>query len=177
MRATIPGTLAREMTALVGEIGWCAGLAADTERRAARAPSVSDWSVDAQLEHLLRSDRRILSWLEEAARGTAPAGRGGPSATGRWVLLVGTIPRGRGTAPDGTRPEGMPPDALAAGWSALLETARALRERTPELRASRGRRAHPLLGSFGAWHWTRFAHVHHRHHRAIIQEILARPGE
>ena len=177
MRGTIPAGLAKEMSALAGEIEGCAALARDPDRRAACAPSVSDWCVGAQLEHLLLSDRRILARLEEALRGTVPAGRGGPSAAGLWVLLVGAIPRGRGTAPDGTRPEGMPPDLLVAGWEALLDRVRALQARTPELRASPGRWPHPLLGSFGTWHWTRFARVHHRHHRAIIEEILARAGE
>jgi hypothetical protein len=177
VRATIPGTLEREMEALLDEIGWCAKLARDPDRRAARVPSVSGWSVAEQLEHLLLADRRILDWLEAAARGDAPRGRGGPSATGRWVLWVGAIPRGRGTAPDGTRPEGLAPDTLATEWSTILDRTRALRKRSPELRASPGRWEHPLLGSFGTWHWTRFARVHHRHHGAIITEILARAGE
>jgi hypothetical protein len=177
LRATIPASLANELSALAGEVVWCAALARDPDRRAAFAPSVSDWSVAAQLEHLLLSDRRILARLEEALRGAAPAGRGGPSAAGRWVLLLGTIPRGRGTAPDGTRPEGISTDLLVAGWETLLDRVRALQARTPELRASPGRWPHPLLGSFGTWHWTRFARLHHRHHRAIIEDILARAGE
>lgn len=177
MRATIPGSLERELSGLADEIAWCASLAAEPDRLEVRAPSVSAWSVAGQLEHLLRADRRILARLEEAARGVAPPGRGSPTVAGRWVLLVGAIPRGRGAAPDGTRPEGMAPAELSAGWAALADAAGTLRERTRELRASPGRWAHPLLGSFGTWHWTRFARVHHRHHRDIITEILARAGE
>lgn len=107
VRPTIPSSLRREMSALLGEMEWCAELAADPVRLAARAPAVSGWSVAEQLEHLLRVDRGILGRLGEAARGSAPEAAGGPSVTGRLVLVTGTIPRGRGSAPDGTRPEGV----------------------------------------------------------------------
>ncbi len=176
-RPSIPGTLKKEMSGLVREIGRCEALARDPARRAACAASVSGWSVADHLEHLLLADRRILSWLETAAGGTATTDRGGPSVTGLLVLLTGAIPRGRGQAPDGTRPEGVPPDALADGWSELLERVRTLRARTEELRASRARSMHPVLGSFGTWQWTRFARVHHGHHGAIIRQILVRAGD
>jgi len=135
---------------------------------------VSKWSVGEQLEHVARANGLCVAAIEKLADGEGEA-RGGPTVAGRLVLLAGRIPRGRGTAPDPSRPQpGTDAGALRGELAKTRERTAALLSRLDGIRRSRVRRPHPVLGSFNARQWVRFAGVHARHHVAIVRDILAR---
>lgn len=153
-------------------------LASGAETFAARAPDISGWSVGRHLEHLLRSDRQILAWVEGVAAGASGLGGSGrPGWRGWIVLLTGYIPRGKGRAPEFTRPEGMPREEVEAGFRDLAVRVRRIGFCLGTVARSRARLPHPSLGAFDASQWLRFAELHHRHHEKVIRDILgARPG-
>lgn len=128
--------LARAHARLVAALDRALGWAGDGLAFEARVEVVSGWGVGQHLEHLLRSDRVILGWIEATVGeatwrgGTGPAaviepgprrsgaaandgrpadgsGRGRPTWAGRIVLLTGFIRRGKGRTPDLTTPTGL----------------------------------------------------------------------
>lgn len=155
-----------------------AATAADPAAFGARADPVSAWSVGQHLEHLLLSDRRILSWVESVAAEEGSVGNAGEAGAASWrgrlVLLTGFIPRGRGEAPDGTRPSGRDREAVERGLREMAALAARLGSRLEPLAASPARLPHPVLGAFTAAQWLRFAGVHHHHHEKIVRKILRR---
>jgi hypothetical protein len=129
--------------------------------------------VQQQLEHLLLVDRGILAWLHAVAKGMmASDGPGSLTWPGRLVIRTGFIPRGKGRAPDRSRPEAMALPALQSGFVEVRAEAEALADLLPTLAADACTRRHPALGYFTPPQWLRFAHVHHRHHRKIIRDIV-----
>lgn len=142
----------------------------------ASSSEVSAWSVRQHLEHLYRTDRMTVDWLEGIAAGEEedPKGDGaGPTVIGWIVLLLGRIPRGKGRALDGTRPADMTCQEVAGGFEELGEALRALDGETEILESSRSHRRHPVFGSLSVAQWLRFTRIHHDHHHAIIHDILA----
>lgn len=147
--------------------------AGDEDACAQRHASVSRWSVQQQLEHLLLTDRVILAWLRAVAKGMmASDGPGGPTWRGHLVIGTGFIPRGKGRAPDVTRPDGMELPAIQSGFAEVRDEAESLADLLSTLAADSCTRRHPALGYFTPSQWLRFAMVHHRHHRKIIRDIL-----
>lgn len=147
--------------------------AGDEDACARRRASVSRWSVQQQLEHLLLTDRVILAWLHAVAKGMiASDGLGGPTWRGHVVIGIGFIPRGKGRAPDVTRPDGMELPTIRSGFGEVQDQVKALADLLPTLAADSCTRRHPALGYFTPPRWLRFAQVHHRHHGKIIRDIL-----
>lgn len=147
--------------------------AGDEDACAQRRASVSRWSVQQQLEHLLLTDRVILAWLHAVAKGMiASDGLGGPTWRGHVVIGIGFIPRGKGRAPDVTRPDGMELPTIRSGFGEVQDQVKALADLLPTLAADSCTRRHPALGYFTPPRWLRFAQVHHRHHGKIIRDIL-----
>ena len=157
----------------MNEIDRSIARAGDEDACAERRESVSRWSVQQQLEHLLLTDRVVLAWLHAVAKGMiASDGLGGPTLRGRVVIGTGFILRGKGRAPDVTRPDGMELPAIRSGLLEAQDQAKALADLLPTLAADSCTRRHPALGYFTPPQWLRFAHVHHRHHGKIIRDIL-----
>lgn len=150
-------------------------LASDPAACATTVEEVSEWSVQLHLEHLLLAESGILRFLESVAYGAASdAAEGGPSTRGYIVLQSGFIPRGRGKAPGRTVPSGLPLEAIQTGFKDLEERYRALEQHLGLLDSHKGTLKHPLLGHFNPAQWLRFAHVHHKHHQKIIDDVLDR---
>lgn len=167
--------LERDQTRLVAAVERAVERAEDAAAFGARVEEVSDWSVGRHLEHLLLSDRGILDWLAPIARGEGSSGGGGgPTPVGWLVLVTGWIPRGRGSAPGMTVPEGRERSEVAAGLRAVLESARGLADDLERLDEATGRMPHPVLGAFTAGQWLRFARIHHEHHEKIYEDVLRR---
>ncbi|MCG8468503.1 MAG: DinB family protein [Gemmatimonadetes bacterium] len=159
-------------------VSWCLALCAEPERAERARPSISAWSVAEHLEHLLLVDRAIGEWIlrtidEPASDPTSggPAGSG-PNETGARILESGTIPRGRGPAPDLALPRGVSADEIAAGFVEVGTMVGALRGRVDAVHACRAVRPHHVLGAFTPAEWLRFLHIHHDHHAAIVDDIL-----
>ena len=87
-------------------------------------------------------------------------------------LGTGFMPRGRGKAPEFVLPTDRSPDEIATGFQATLRGFEALGSELGAIEASRVRIAHALLGRLSGVQWLRFAHLHHRHHNKIIEDIL-----
>ncbi len=124
---------------------------------ARRHDPTSAWSVQQQLEHLLRVDRHILTWLHAVAN---------------LVIRTGFIPRGKARAPDVAKPDGLELPAIQSGFAEVRDEATALADLLATIAADPCTRKHYVLGYFTPPQWLRFAHVHHHHHDKIIRDIL-----
>lgn len=145
-------------------------MARDESLLRVRAPEVSEWSIGQQLCHVALVDGAILDTFDRFRRGELEPAPGGPVPMGRAVLLLGWIPRGRGKAPDFTRPEERGPEELYN----LLE---ATRDRLAGLDLSHLSSLglaypHPVFGVLSLPRWLRFIQIHHDHHGRIIRDIL-----
>ncbi|WP_420633002.1 DinB family protein [Candidatus Palauibacter sp.] len=137
------------------------------------APAVSAWNVRDHLEHLYLSDRLVLRWVADALTRPNPEVRAdSPREIGVSLLARGSIPRGRGPAPEFTLPTGLAATALRTGFEELRELAVGLARQEAELDACLHTLPHHVLGHFTLTEWLRFLHLHHRHHEAIVQDIL-----
>lgn len=168
--------LRRSIVGVSAGIDACLALARDPERWSDRDPEVSGWSVGEHVEHLYLADRGVLSWIPRALDDPGAPEEGGPSRIGRVVLLTGRIPRGRGRAPEGTGPSGAEAPEVAASLPKLADLLSDLGERSDEVAACRATLGHPALGHFDTLRWLRFLHIHHAHHRRIIDEIPRSAG-
>ena len=115
----------------------------------------------------------MLDWVTEALALPNPDAREhAPNEIGVALLARGSIPRGRGPAPDFTLPERLEPAPLRTGLEELRELAAGLEPRLAELDGSPHTLPHHVLGHFTPAEWLRFLHLHHRHHEAIIRDIV-----
>ena len=146
----------------------------DGARLSVAVPAVSAWSVGEHLEHLLLSDRKVLAWVDGALALPANGPRKNfPREIGVGLLARGSIPRGRGPAPEFARPTETGRTGLLEGFEALRALADGLSPRIREIEASARTLPHHVLGHFTPAEWLRFLHVHHRHHEAIVRDLLA----
>lgn len=176
MASEASSRMIRSHAGVLQGIERCRSIAGDGDAWAARVKGLSAWSVGQQLEHLLLADESIVGRVERLREeGAVPAG-GRPTFAGYAVLLSGSIPRGRGRAPDFTVPEGRPAAEIGDRFGAVAERYEALRPALADLETLKATGAHPILGHFTASRWLRFAHVHHLHHERIVRDILAPPG-
>ena len=155
-------------------IDRCLSRLRDGDSLSRAAPEVSAWSIGEHVEHLLLSDRKVLAWVVEALAAPNPGTREQfPREIGVNLLARGSIPRGRGSAPDFTLPTALPPADIRDGFEALRALAAGFEPQLAELDACRHTLPHHVLGHFTPAEWLRFLHLHHRHHEAIIRDILA----
>ena len=128
----------------------------------------SAWTPAEHLDHSVKVTASIINRLLDRE---APRGDGGMSATGRIVLAVGRIPRGRGKSPERLRGARIGAAELHAGLTKL-------EGKIDELEAShladtRGAIVpHPRFGDLRPSQALRFAAVHNDHHLRIIEDIL-----
>lgn len=172
-RPSDPYTTRDSLSGVRAGIDRCLERTADLDGLGVSAPEVSAWSVQDHLEHLLLSDRNVLNWVLKALARPNPAAREQfPREIGVALLAHGSIPRGRGPAPDFTLPDGLEIRSLSEGLERLRDLADGLLTRIGEIEACRRTLPHHVLGHFTPAEWLRFLHLHHRHHEAIIRDIL-----
>lgn len=132
-------------------------------------PAVSGWSVAQHLDHVTK----VARWFLKGASSDWHAPEGTPpiNPAGRFVLLTGWIPRGRGRSPE-------PVKGLDADAATLRDQLAVCRELVGKLRSGPGLRPggplamrHPLFGGLTAAQGVRFAAVHTRHHLKIVRDI------
>ena len=159
---------------MLDELDASLALTNDRTRCYQKATSVSAWAVHQHLEHLLLADRAIVGWLKTVKAGEAEsAGPGGPTWRGQVVMWFQMIPRGKGRAPDFTVPTNADLERVREGFGSMRDEIEGLRAALPTLAGSSCTRQHHVLGKFTPAKWLRFAHIHHVHHRKIIDDILA----
>lgn len=131
---------------------------------------VSEWSFGHHVEHLYQASHWVLDRLEESMSGANADGK--MNHLGIGMLILGRIPRGMYP----TIPPLMPQGGTMAEIRPLAERLRArLAEhdwRLPEVLVCPGRSRHPRMRFLAARHWMIFLDIHHRHHRAILRDIL-----
>ena len=131
---------------------------------------VSRWSPLLHAEHLARADAASLDQLDKALERDGGAGL---KPLGLVVLTFGWIPRGRGEAPEPSRPGGADRERVADDLRAVRARIEALGDRLDEIAAGRGRASHPFFGGLTPARWLRFLEVHHHHHLKIVEDVRA----
>lgn len=173
-RLSDPYTTEDSLAGVRAGVDRCLAQVADPERLGAVTLDVSAWSVRDHLEHLFLADRHVLGWVVDALCRPNPEAREHlPHEIGVSLLAYGSIPRGRGPAPEFTRPAGLGRADLQEGFRELRGLSAGLASQAAELDACRHTQPHHVLGHFAPAEWLRFLHLHHRHHEAIIRDILA----
>ena len=159
----------RSVDRACAQIADLAEIAGKSQLLELRAPSVSDWSIGEQVEHLRRSDITILRAV--ATLDTDGPCEGSPTLAGRLVLASGFLPRGRGRAPGATLPLEVDPTSLPEQLDGVRDGFTALQDDLESLCSSNATIKHPALGCFTALQMLTFAAIHHHHHLKIIWEI------
>jgi hypothetical protein len=135
-----------------------------------RADGVSAWSVAEQVDHLVKVNRSIFAHLLTRT----PAEGKTISWAGRFVLVTGWIPRGKGTSPKKLRGQAATAADLAAALEACHDTFHQLAEEPEPLLAPVPSLPHKMFGALTPLEALRFVPIHTRHHLKIVEEIRAR---
>ena len=135
-----------------------------------RADGVSKWSYGEQLEHLYLTSHYELDRLEEAMSGKNVSGRIGIYGVG--LMAGGFIPRGVFRTIPPLVPTSGTLDAIAPLRDSLRTRLQSIKWDLNEIKQSSGRSLHPRMKYMLARQWLVFADIHHRHHLAIIRDIL-----
>lgn len=129
--------------------------------------NVSKWSVGMQIEHCLLGTYGICKAVAQSERYTGKIKKGIPR---RYVFLTGTIPRGRGRAPEA----GLPKEATTpAELTAFLEKVRGQVTAAVNANAD-GYWNHFIFGIMKRDDALKFVAIHNNHHLKIIADILAK---
>ncbi len=136
-----------------------------------RPTGISAWSIAEHLDHLALANRAITQGIEGMLAAPDQDEGGDLNLIGRTVLLTGWIPRGKGQAPDFTRPRGALPADLRVELAEIQADVAGLEGRLSTVAAARGRRAHPAFGGLRPLQWLRFVGIHNRHHLKIMRDI------
>lgn len=173
-----------EIQSLFDEVVRCHGhltglLAFEDDVLGKHAPAVSGWSVVQQMVHVALANTRMLTAVHRIVARKAPAqSRGWPSLAGRYVLLRGDFPRGRGKAPPGSVP---PENVSRKELDRVLDKSRTVLDSTapllPVATDATWRVRHHVFGLLNARQWLRLIAIHADHHFAIIDDILAAPED
>ena len=150
-------------------------LAGQPEEMARHSSSVSDWSVGKHIEHLTLSGELTLEGLAKMLSDPAETPPPRPTLVGRFCLSCGYIPRGRGNAPQGVVPQGMPDQEIHDRLKAVREGFIELEDSIESLAASNATQPHPVFGQLDAAQWLRFTDIHHHHHQKIMGDIARAP--
>lgn len=153
----------------LGQLANLIEMAADEGLLSLRAPSVSNWSVAEQIEHLRRSDHSIIDAVSSLDTNGSP--EGSMKMVGRIVLATGFIPRGRGRAPSAVKPLEIQPASLPGQLKDVADRFTGLADELDRLSASPATIRHPALGYFTASQMLAFSGIHHHHHLKIIRDI------
>ena len=85
---------------------------------------------------------------------------------------MGAFPRGRGKAPERTRPQGADAEDLSARFRETKERVEGLKASFTQIVASSATRNHFVFGDLNAAQWLHFVGIHAHHHQKIIRDVL-----
>ena len=135
---------------------------------------VSKWSYGEQLEHLYLGSHYVLDRLEESMAGENEQARMGFWGVG--MMAGGFMPRYVFPTIPPLVPKSGTEEHIGPLRETLKERIRNVRWRLDEIKASPGKSLHPRMKYLTASQWLYFADIHHRHHLAIMRDILKAAG-
>lgn len=165
-------TASRDLSTLKLELTLLEKSVLGTPQKITLGTNTSGWTPGEHLEHLLKALRLNLRAIDRICAGKGDSSLSPPPIFARWVLLSGWIPSGR------EAPKVVMPSAEISGdaLEELLKTARdelvGFEKQMPEVIGLSDRLLHPALGGLNARQWLRFATIHTRHHRKIVDGIV-----
>ena len=128
---------------------------------------VSKWTVGMQIEHCFLGTRGICNAL---VRSKPHTGNIKKRLLRRVIFLTGTIPRGRGKAPDASIPS---EEITESGLLELLFKAKLSVKQAAESDSDCWW-AHFVFGVMKRDDALRFVEIHNKHHLKIISDILSK---
>lgn len=135
---------------------------------------VSKWSYGHQLEHLYRTSHYVLDRLEEAMTGLYAEKHMGFWGVG--MMVGGFIPRyWFPTIPQLVPLSGSPED-IDPLRDDLTRRLKQVEWRLTDIKECRGKSRHPRMKYLSSSQWLFFQDIHHRHHLAIMRDILKTAG-
>jgi len=135
-----------------------------------RVERVSKWSFGEHLEHLYLTSHYELDRLEEAMARRNISERIGIYGVG--LMTAGFIPRGVFRTIPPLVPKSGTMDSIAPLRESLKARLDNLEWDLRQIKESQGRSRHPRMKYMLARQWLVFADIHHRHHLAIMRDIL-----
>ena len=137
--------------------------------------SVSLWSFGQQLEHLYLATHWVLDRLDEAM--SENQSNGNMSLLGYAFMAGGFFPRGMFPTIPVLVPGAGTSERIQPLKERLDGRLQRLRWTLDQINANPGRSPHPRMKHLLARQWMFFLDVHHRHHLAIMRDILAAADE
>jgi len=134
-----------------------------------RIPRVSKWSCHQHVDHMTKVMKVSLSNLLEGERLSHQKPK--PNLKAWYVLITGSIPRGRVQAPEIVMPDTSSAETLLEELRQLEELVERLATKDKDKEFKKRTMRHPALGILGAPHWVRFLKIHNDHHLRIIREL------
>ena len=135
-----------------------------------RVPDVSKWTFGEQLEHLYLSSHYVLDRLEEAMTGRNSNEHRG--FYGHGLMIAGFIPRYVFPTIPPLKPQSGTMEHIRPLRDGLVVRLSNLDWDLDHIRACRGKSRHPRMKYLTGSEWLFFADIHHRHHIAIMRDIL-----
>ena len=135
---------------------------------------VSKWSYGEQLEHLYLGSHYVLDRLEESMSGDNDRARIG--AWGVGMMAVGFMPRYVFPTIPPLVPKSGTEEHIGPLRETLKERILNVQWRLEEIKAAPGKSLHPRMKYLTSSQWIFFADIHHRHHMAIMRDILKAAG-
>ena len=139
-----------------------------------RVPRVSKWSFGEQVEHLYLTSHYVLDRLEESIAGKNASRRLGFYGFG--LMAGGFIPRGVFRTIPPLEPASGTLDHIVPLQERLKNRLEKLEWNWDDMKANPGRSRHPRMKYMTSSQWIFFADIHHRHHFAILRDILKAAG-
>lgn len=139
-----------------------------------RVEQVSKWSYGEQLEHLYRGSHYVLDRLEESM-----SGKNEQEHMGFWgvgMMGAGFMPRYWFPTVPPLFPESGTEEHILPLRETLKERISRIEWRLAEIKEARGKSKHPRMKYLTSAQWVFFADIHHRHHLAIMRDILKAAG-
>jgi len=133
-------------------------------------PSVSKWTFGKQLEHLYRTSHYVLDRLEEALAGDHREEHMG--FWGAGLMVGGFIPRHAFPTIPQLEPHSGTIEEIVPLRESLHERLQKIAWGMAEVNASPGKSKHPRMKWLTSGQWMFFADIHHRHHLAIMQDLV-----
>ncbi|HYL06643.1 MAG TPA: hypothetical protein VE075_11420 [Thermoanaerobaculia bacterium] len=140
-----------------------------------RADAVSGWSFGQQLEHLYRTSHYVLDHLSEAMASDGSDGR--MNLLGHALMTAGFIPRGLFKVIPELRPTTGNEAVIRPLKDSLEARLGSLEWSLRQINAHNGRSRHPRMRHLLANQWLFFLDVHHRHHLAIMHDLVTAAGK